>query len=114
MPRHGGDIRSHLFVSEGGRRKTQATLTIQIIRAIAEHVGIHMTPHQFRHFAADLYLKEHPEGFQNVTDLLGHSWAKTTQIYAGSSSRRASRAYGNHVLEKRQELQIKRHARRRG
>jgi len=40
----------HLFVTEQGIRKHQATLTVQIIRAIAQHVGIHMTPHQFRHF----------------------------------------------------------------
>ena len=112
LPRLGADIRGHLFVTEGGKRKHQETLAIQIIGTIAEHVGVHMTPHQFRHFAAMLYLEEHPEGFQNVTDLLGHSWAKTTQIYAGSSSRRASRAYGNHIVAKRAALQFKRHARR--
>jgi integrase len=67
-----------------------------------------MTPHQFRHFAAALYLDQHPESFQNVSDLLGHAWAKTTLIYAGSSSRRASRAYGAHVIEQRKALKLKR------
>ncbi len=69
-----------------------------------------MTPHQFRHFAAALYLEEHPDGFQNVSDLLGHAWAKTTLVYAGSSSRRASRAYGAHVTQQRDALKLKRFA----
>jgi integrase len=114
LSRIGADSRGHLFVTQKGKPKTQETLSQQITETLAERVGIHMTPHQFRHFAAMLYLEEHPESFQNVTDLLGHSWGKTTLIYAGSSTRRASRAYGSHVLEKRQALQVKRHARRRG
>ena len=61
-----------------------------------------MTPHQFRHLAAVLYLEAHPEDFQTVSDLLGHAFAKTTLIYAGSSSRRASRAYGKLVIEQRE------------
>src|SRR4029077_15158287 len=48
LPRLGADVNGHLFVTEQGIRKHQATLTVQIIRAIAQHVGIHMTPHQFR------------------------------------------------------------------
>ena len=61
----GGD----LFVSEGGKRKSQETLSQQITEIIGERVGIHMTPHQFRHLAAIAYLEEHPEDFQSVTDL---------------------------------------------
>ena len=77
-------------------------------------VGIHMTPHQFRHLAAVLYLEAHPEDFQTVSDLLGHSFAKTTLVYAGSSSRRASRAYGKLVIEQRQAAALKqRHSGRR-
>ena len=73
-----------------------------------------MTPHQFRHLAALAYLEEHPEDFQSVTDLLGHAWAKTTAIYAGSSTRRASRVYGEHVLEQRRGLQLRRRRRKGG
>jgi integrase len=112
MPRLGADRDGHLFVSEGGGRKEQETLTGQIIEKIAEHVGIHMTPHQFRHVAAALYLEEHPEDFQTVTDLLGHAWIKTTLIYAGSSSRRASKAYCNMLLRQRDALKLKRGRRR--
>ena len=59
---------------------------------IAKRVGIHMTPHQFRHFCAVSYLESHPEDFHTVQTMLGHGWSKTTLIYAGSSSRRAGRA----------------------
>ncbi len=112
MPRLGADPGGDLFVSQGGKRKSQATLTVQLIEAVAEQVGIHMTPHQFRHVAAALYLEEHPEDFQSVSDLLGHAWAKTTLIYAGSSSRRASKAYGSFILGQREALKLKGHARR--
>ena len=99
-------------MSEGGGRKSQETLSQQITQTIAEKVGIHMTPHQFRHLAAVLYLEAHPEDFQTVSDLLGHSFAKTTLVYAGSSSRRASRAYGKLVIEQRQAAALKRRHRR--
>jgi integrase len=113
LPRLSADIGGDLFVTRVGERKDQKTLTVQIIKAIEKHVGVHMTPHQFRHFAAALYLERRPDDFQTVTDLLGHSWAKTTLIYAGSSTRRASRAYASHLLEQRQDLKLKRHAKKR-
>jgi integrase len=106
------DPRGDLFVTIGGKRKSQETLSQQLTEIIGERVGIHMTPHQFRHLAAVAYLEEHPEDFQSVTDLLGHAWAKTTAIYAGSSTRRASRVYGEHVLEQRRQLQLRRHRRK--
>ena len=103
-----GDPNGDLFVTEKGRSKSQETLSQQITEAISEHVGIHMTPHQFRHFAAVLYLEDHPEDFETVRALLGHAFSKTTRVYAGSSSRRASRAYGNFLLKQRDELKLKR------
>lgn len=108
LPQLGGDPNGDLFVVKGGGRKSQETLSEQITEAVRKVVGIHMTPHQFRHVAAMLYLDEHPEDFQTVTDLLGHAWSKTTQIYAGASTRRASRAYGAHVMAQREALILKR------
>ena len=103
----------HLFVTEKGTRKSQATLTVQIIDAIAQHVGIHMTPHQFRHFGATSYLEDHPEDFETARAMLGHAWSKTTRIYAGSSSRRASRAYNQHLFKQREALKLLRSRRKR-
>ena len=65
-----------------------------MIGVVARQVGIHMTPHQFRHFAAVAYLEDNPQDFETPRALLGHSFGKTTRIYAGSSARRA---YGQSV-----------------
>jgi integrase len=108
LPRLGADVNGPLFVTKSGSRKSQATLTKQIIDALAQHIGIHMTPHQFRHFGATSYLERHPEDFETARALLGHAWSKTTRIYAGSSSRRASRAYNQHLLAQREALKLMR------
>lgn len=102
------DLDGDLFVTEKGCRKDQKTLAIQIIKTIERSLGIHMTPHQFRHLCGTLYLEENPEDLETAKALLGHAWTKTTLIYVGSSSRRASRAYGNFVLRQRDKLKLKR------
>ena len=84
-----------LFVNRRGERKSQETLTEQIIEVIEQHLGIHMTPHQFRHLAGSSYLDENPADTETVRQLLGHASIKTTQIYVGNGSRRASRAYND-------------------
>ena len=38
--------------------------------------------------------------------ILGHAWSKTTLIYAGSSSRRASQAYNQYLLKQREALKL--------
>ena len=114
LPRLGADLNGYLFVTEQGSKKSQATLSQQIIEAIARHIGIHMTPHQFRHFGATSYLEQHPEDFETARSILGHSWSKTTRIYAGSSSRRASRAYNEFLFKRREELKLMRPVKKRG
>ena len=108
LPRLGADVNGSLFVTKKGSRKKQATLTRQITDAIVRHIGIPMTPHQFRHFGATSYLEEHPDDFETARAMLGHAWSKTTRIYAGSSSRRASRAYGQHLFKQRELLKLRR------
>ena len=108
LPRLGADVNGYLFVTKKGSMKGQETLTHQIIKTIARDIGIHMTPHQFRHFAATSYLEAHPEDFETARAILGHAWSKTTRIYAGSSSRRASRAYNDFLFKQREELKLKR------
>jgi integrase len=112
LPRLNADVNGDLFVTERGSRKKQPTLTIQITRTIMRHVGIYMTPHQFRHFGATSYLEQHPEDFETARAILGHAWSKTTRIYAGSSSRRASRAYNQYLFKQREALKLQRIRRR--
>jgi integrase len=108
LPRLDADPNGPLFASRGGRMKTQETISQQITEALAEHVGIHMTPHQFRHVAATFYLEENAEGFETVRNLLNHASSRSTLIYAGSSSRRAGRAYNDFIAEQRDALRLKR------
>ena len=53
-----------------------------------------------------MYLDANPEDFQTPQAILHHASAKTTQIYAGSSSRRAGRAYSKILFEQREKLRI--------
>jgi integrase len=108
LPRLNADPNGFLFVTEKGGHKSQQTLSQQITEAIAKYVGIHMTPHQFRHFAATSYLETNPDDHQTMQAMLHHAWSKTTLIYAGSASRRASRAYGNFLLGQRVALKLNR------
>jgi integrase len=107
----GADVNGHLFVTESGSPKGQPTISKQITDALARHIGVHMTPHQFRHFAARSYLEQHPEDFETARALLDHAWSKTTLIYAGPSDRRASRAYNQHLLAQREALKLTRSTR---
>ncbi|MCI4680513.1 site-specific integrase [Rhodoblastus acidophilus] len=114
LPRVGGDPNGFLFVTKNGDPKSQETLTQQIIETIARHVGVHMTPHQFRHFVATIYLDANPEDHQTAQAILHHASAKTTLIYAGSASRRASRAYGKILFEQREQLELARRGKKAG
>jgi len=107
LPRLGADPNGDLFVNRLGKLKNQKTLTDQIIKTIEHYLGIHMTPHQFRHLAGSSYLNENPDDTETVRQLLGHAWTKTTLVYVGKGSRRASRAYNAFVLEKREVLKLK-------
>ena len=105
LPSIGADPDGDVFARPGGKRLAQSSLCIGIATAIEKHVGIKMTAHQFRHLAAHRYLEARPEDFETVRQLLGHSFGKTTQIYAGLSGERASRAFGEIVIAKMEALE---------
>ncbi len=107
LPRLGADPNGDLFVLQGGKPKAQVTLSQQISEILAARVGLNMTIHQFRHVAAVSYLDQHPEDFETVRELLGHAWSKTTRIYAGNGSKRASRAFGDFVAAQRDKFRLK-------
>ena len=112
LPRLNADPDGPLFVTRKGTAKGQETLSTQITQVIRRRIGVHLTPHQLRHLAAIWYLDEHPEDFETPRAFLGHAWSKTTLVYAGSSSRRASQAYNRFVGEKRDALRLRRKKRR--
>jgi len=108
LPRLNADLDGPLFVTETGAAKLQDTLSDQMIHVTRNRVGVHLTPHQFRHLAATWYLEAHPEDFETVRTLLGHVFSKTTLIYGGNSHRRGAAAYGRFLNEKREALKLNR------
>jgi hypothetical protein len=48
LPAISADPEGDLFVTGNGRRKSQETLTDQIIKTIEVYLGVDMSPHQFR------------------------------------------------------------------
>ncbi len=107
LSRLNADVNGDLFVTKAGIRKDQRTITVQIIKAIAQRLGVHMTPHQFRHLAGASYLDENPQDLETARLMLGHAWSKTTLIYVGSAGPRASRAYNQFLFKQRDALKLK-------
>ena len=112
LARVSGDCDGYLFVAQHGGRKDQKTLAGQLIAFVERNVGLRMTPHQFRHFAAVSYLEENPEDFETARGFLGHAWSKTTSRYAGSSTRRSGRAYAQFLFRSRSALRLQRPTRK--
>ena len=91
-----------LFVSRKGKPRSLATLRVSIQRAVLRHVGVKMTPHQFRHLAAQIHLDSHQGSYEVVRQLLGHKELKTTtRFYAGPNTRRAGRAHAELISKLR-------------
>jgi integrase len=83
----------YLFPVRSGP-KSGKLLSHQITQAIADWVGIAMTPHQFRHFAARLMLQHSPGAFGAASQLLGHKHIKTTiSFYSGIDTLSAGRQF---------------------
>ncbi len=93
---------NHLFITLGGARKSPGSLRDGAIKAVRRHVGVHMTPHQFRHLAAKLMLDAKPGAYLLVQHLLGHKNFKTTfAFYAESQARNAGIVFDEVIAELR-------------
>jgi integrase len=92
-----------LFVTPSGKLRSQAAVSIAIHKAILRHLGVKLTPHQFRHLCAKAILDRNPGAWELVRQMLGHTSAKTTaNFYAGIDTLRAGRAHAELVNELRQ------------
>ena len=92
-----------VFVSFTGKPRTQAAIKTAIERTVLRHLGVKLTPHQFRHLAAKIALDANPGAYELVRQLLGHKNLKTTtNFYAGVNTRRAGRAHADLVMKLRE------------
>jgi integrase len=86
---------SWLFPGEGGQAKTIVMFGKQITMRIQKAIGLRITPHQFRHAAAAIYLKHHPGDYETVRRVLGHRDIQTTiRFYCGLETMQATEEFG--------------------
>jgi integrase len=91
-----------VFVTFKGRPRTQEAIKVAIERTVLRHLGVKLTPHQFRHLAAKISLDNNPGAYEPVRQLLGHKNSKTTtNFYAGIDTRRAGRAHADLIMRLR-------------
>lgn len=88
-----------------GQPKTAMRISEQLCGAVRKHTSIVVNPHIYRHIAAFFYLEAHPEDYETVRRLLGHTSINTTiTFYAGFERHSAIRRYNEHLLERRLEF----------
>ena len=99
-PRLAGPDSSWLFPGEKGKRRQSGGFGAQLGKFIHDQTGLRMTPHQFRHLAAKLYLDAHPGDYETVRRLLGHkSVATTMRFYQELDTMMATRRYAEIITE---------------
>jgi integrase len=109
VPKFTGTRHDDLFISIDGRRKLPATLSFEFKRAMVEHLGFVITPHQMRHIAAKFILDHNPGAFELIRQLLGHTSQKyAIANYAGVDTNRAVRHHDQLIREMRAQRQLPR------
>ncbi len=104
----------YLFAARADGHKVQQTLSQQLKEKLLERLGFKMTPHQFRHLSAWLYLRRRPGEFVTVQKLLGHKNLKTTiNFYAKFDTATAAQHYDTLIAEEREALKAASPPRRR-
>ena len=92
-----------VFVTWAGKPRTQAAIKVAIEKTVLRHLGVKLTPHQFRHLAAKIILDANPGAYELVRQMLGHKNMKTTtNFYAGIDTRRAGRAHAELIMKLRE------------
>lgn len=93
-----GSNENWLFPGEAGGHKEAKSFGEQIHDRIEKALGLSITPHQFRHAAAALWLKHHPGDYETVRRVLGHRNIKTTiKFYCGLETMQANESFGDMV-----------------
>jgi integrase len=95
-----GATSSWLFPGEGGEPKDKLLFGLQITRRIQKASGLKVTPHQFRHAAAAIYLRHRPGDYETVRRLLGHREIQTTiRFYCGLQTMQATEQFGRLIRQ---------------
>jgi integrase len=112
-PHWGGPDVTWLFPDKHGGHVDPRLLTIMIKKRARKYVGVEITCHQFRHLAAELYLKEDPVGLGVVSQHLGHRKFDTTRAYYARPQTRVATQRYHEVLARKRTQAMSRPRRRR-
>jgi integrase len=89
-----------LFPGESDQPKATLLLGQQITARIQKAIGLRITPHQFRHAAAAIYLKHRPGDYETVRRVLGHRDIQTTvRFYCGLETMQATEQFGKLIRQ---------------
>ena len=92
----------YLFPGRNMQPKDMTAVRRQIEKALWDHAGLRLTPHQFRHVAAKVLLDNRPGHYEVVRKLLGHKSMHTTYAhYAGGETQAAVELYADVVADQR-------------
>jgi integrase len=95
-----GSNASWLFPGEGGKPKSTNGFGTEMTKRIQKAIGLRITPHQFRHAAAAIFLKHRPADYETVRRLLGHRSIQTTiMFYCGLQTTQATEQFGNLIRQ---------------
>jgi len=104
-----GKVPDALFISREGVPRARSTLRVAIQKTVLRHLGVKLSPHQFRHLGAKIALDDNPGAYEHVRQLLGHEGENTTsRFYAGINTRRAGRAHAKLIAQLRDNTLPKR------
>ena len=94
--------RNHDFLFPGLRYdyKSRKSMGARISKTLNTRLGIVVTPHQFRHAAAAIILKNQPGNYELARRVLGHRNIQTTiRFYTGLGTLEANRQYGQMIVD---------------
>lgn len=97
-----------LFPAADGNCIDPRTMAHAVCAQSKRTLGQSITPHQFRHISAELFLRDNPDGIFTVSQHLGHRDINTTRrYYARPQQRQASRHFREHILRGRETARIR-------
>lgn len=97
----------YLFPGEAKGPLSKSAFVRMFVKEISETIGLAVTPHDMRSFAAWSFLKSHPGAYEVVRRMLGHRQVETTiAFYCGLETDTAAHLLDNTVMAGRKETKV--------
>ena len=86
-----------------GKPRTQAAIKVAIEKTVLRHLGVKITPHQFRHLAAKIDSRRQSRRVRIGAAAVGPQKPEDDHnFYAGVDTRRAGRAHAELIMKLRE------------